>query len=137
MSELESALRRAMADETAGLAIAPDLVERVVRGSDRRHRMRLRLVAVVAAVLVAAGAAPAYVALVPRHQISTGKVLAEVGGVEVGYVPQGFGGRPERIEVKAVRYPVRRCGGVERAGSSRSASTGPAGAWRTPSTSSP
>ncbi|GIH66153.1 hypothetical protein [Microbispora siamensis] len=37
----------------------------------------------------------------PRHQISTGKALAEVGGVEVGYLPQGFGGRPEHIEVKA------------------------------------
>ncbi|MEU6410864.1 hypothetical protein [Microbispora sp. NPDC046933] len=101
MSELESALRRAMADETAGLAIAPDLVDRVVRRSERVRGTRLRLVAIVAAVLVAAGAVPAYVALVPRHQISTGKVLAEIDGVEVGYLPQGFGDRPERIEVKA------------------------------------
>ncbi|OPG06645.1 hypothetical protein B1L11_32505 [Microbispora sp. GKU 823] len=90
-----------MADETVGMAIAPDLVDRVVWRSDRVRRTRLRLVAVVAAVLVAAGAVPAYVALVPRHQISTGKALAEVGGVEVGYLPQGFGGRPEHIEVKA------------------------------------
>ncbi|MEV7804873.1 hypothetical protein AB0O28_18185 [Microbispora sp. NPDC088329] len=101
MSELESVLRRAMADDTAGLAIAPDLVDRVVRRSVRRRRTRLRLLAVVAAVLVVAGAVPAYVALVPRHQVTAGETLAEIDGVEVGYLPEGFGGPPERIRVKA------------------------------------
>ncbi|WP_433255683.1 hypothetical protein ACQPYK_15275 [Streptosporangium sp. CA-135522] len=50
---LEDDLRQIMAEETARLRAAPDLVDRVVRSSRRRKTVRTRYVAMVAAVAVA------------------------------------------------------------------------------------
>lgn len=116
MPTLEDALRQAMAEETAGLHAAPDLLERVVAGAGKRRR-RLRLAA--AALAVAAAAVPAgYVAAgsvatypdrvtvtpapepppiddVPREpskvpdlgDLGDGR---EFGHVKVGYLPEGL-----------------------------------------------
>lgn len=63
MPMLEDQLRQIMADETARLHAAPDLVERVMRSS-RRKRRRGRLAALAASVAVVA-AAPFYLAVAP------------------------------------------------------------------------
>lgn len=60
MPMLEDRLRQVMADETARLHAAPDLVERVIRGS-RRRRKRGRLAALAASLAVVA-TAPLYLA---------------------------------------------------------------------------
>ena len=58
MPMLEDRLRQVMAEETARLQAAPDLVERVIRGS-RRRRKRGRLAALAASLAVVA-TAPLY-----------------------------------------------------------------------------
>ncbi|MFF5204579.1 hypothetical protein [Streptosporangium sp. NPDC000396] len=63
MSMLEEDLRQIMADETARLHAAPDLVQRVIRSSRRRKTARIRLTATAAAVAVAAVATPVYLTL--------------------------------------------------------------------------
>lgn len=56
---LEDDLRQVMADETARLRAAPDLVDRVIRSSRRRRAVRTRYVAVVAAAAVVGITVPA------------------------------------------------------------------------------
>ncbi|MET7330654.1 hypothetical protein [Nonomuraea sp. NPDC005650] len=63
MPTLEDQIRRIMAEETARLHAAPDLVERVVRSS-RRKRRRGRIAALAASVAVAASA-PLYLTVAP------------------------------------------------------------------------
>jgi hypothetical protein len=63
MPTLEDRVRRIMADETAGLRAAPDLVERVIRSS-RRKRTRTRIAVVAASVAVVA-AAPVFLVTAP------------------------------------------------------------------------
>ncbi|GAA0421963.1 hypothetical protein Acor_52010 [Acrocarpospora corrugata] len=97
MSELEVELRRAMAEETAELRISPDLVDRVVRGSQWRRRARAKLVAAALALFVAAGAGPAYLVATRGDDVVVEDVHAEINGVEIRYLPEGLG-RPERAE---------------------------------------
>jgi hypothetical protein len=63
MPTLEDDLRRLMADETAKLHAAPDLVNRVLRSSRRKKAKRVRLAALATAVAVAGVAAPSYLIL--------------------------------------------------------------------------
>ena len=62
---LEDDLRQMMADETAGLRAAPDLVGRVMRSTRSKRTRRVRLTALAAAVTVAGAVAPAYMVLAP------------------------------------------------------------------------
>ncbi|MFI7146449.1 hypothetical protein ACIBO2_16135 [Nonomuraea sp. NPDC050022] len=64
MSVLEERLRQIMADETARLRAAPDLVERVLRSS-RRKRKRVKLAAMAVSAAVVATAVPAFLILGP------------------------------------------------------------------------
>ncbi|MEU4229783.1 hypothetical protein AB0F17_36265 [Nonomuraea sp. NPDC026600] len=64
MSTLEGRLRQIMADETAELRAAPDLVDRVLR-STRRKKQRVRFAALVTSAAVAAAVVPAYLVLGP------------------------------------------------------------------------
>ncbi|WP_433515852.1 hypothetical protein ACQP2T_09850 [Nonomuraea sp. CA-143628] len=64
MSVLEERLRQIMADETARLRAAPDLVERVLRSS-RRKRKRVRFAAMAVSAAVVATAVPAFLILEP------------------------------------------------------------------------
>ncbi|WP_405149160.1 hypothetical protein OG589_13635 [Sphaerisporangium sp. NBC_01403] len=61
----EDDLRQMMADETARLHAAPDLVDRVMRSSRRNRTKRIRLTAVATAVAVVGTVAPAYLVLAP------------------------------------------------------------------------
>ncbi|WP_214108253.1 hypothetical protein [Acrocarpospora catenulata] len=97
MSELEVELRRAMAEETAELRISPDLVDRAVRGSQRR-RARAKLVAAAIALFATAGTGPAYLVATGGHEMVVEDVRAEINGVEVRYLPEGLVS-PERAEV--------------------------------------
>lgn len=63
MPTLEDRIRQIMADETAPLHAAPDLVERVIRSS-RRKRTRGRIAAVAASLAVVA-TAPLYLVAAP------------------------------------------------------------------------
>jgi len=99
MSRLENELRTAMAEGTATLRAAPDLVDQVVRLSRRRKARRLKLVAAAAAVVVAAGAVPAFVTLSRSDRSVSDRVVAEVDGVEVHYLPADMG-EPERLSLK-------------------------------------
>lgn len=65
MSMFEDDLRRLMANETATLHAAPDLVGRVLRSSRRRKTRRVRLTALATTVAVAGAVAPAYLLLGP------------------------------------------------------------------------
>ncbi|MFI6456801.1 hypothetical protein ACIBF6_35240 [Streptosporangium amethystogenes] len=65
MSIFEDDLRQIMANETARLRAAPDLVDRVLRSSRRKKANRVRFTALAAAVAVAGAAAPAYRILGP------------------------------------------------------------------------
>ncbi|GAA1017358.1 hypothetical protein Aple_033220 [Acrocarpospora pleiomorpha] len=98
MSELEVELRRAMAEETAELRISPDLVDRVVRGSQWRRRARAKVVAAAIALVAAAGAGPAYLVATRGDEMVVEDVRAEVNGVEIRYLPEGLV-RWERAEV--------------------------------------
>ncbi|MEV6152818.1 hypothetical protein AB0L53_20955 [Nonomuraea sp. NPDC052129] len=64
MSVLEERLRQIMADETARLRAAPDLVERVLRSS-RRKRKRVKFAAMAVSAAVVATAVPAFLILGP------------------------------------------------------------------------
>lgn len=65
MSTLEDALRQIMADETATLRAAPDLVDRVLRSSRRKKAKRMRLTALASVVAVAGAVVPIYLILDP------------------------------------------------------------------------
>lgn len=69
MSTLEDDLRRLMADETARLQAAPDLVDRVLRSSRRKKANRVRLSALAVAVAVAGAVTPAYLILGPSSTV--------------------------------------------------------------------
>ncbi|MEU7861895.1 hypothetical protein [Nonomuraea sp. NPDC049141] len=73
MSTLEDHLRQIMADETARLRAAPDLVDRVLR-STRRKKQRVRLAALVTSAAVAAAVVPAYLVLGPGSVAVQGPV---------------------------------------------------------------
>jgi hypothetical protein len=90
---LENELREAMVAETASLRVAPDLVERVVRGSRRRRSARVVTGLVAAAVAVIAGlvAASGHFGETDRVAVGPPSALAAVDGVEVRYVPDGLG----------------------------------------------
>ncbi|GAA4582575.1 hypothetical protein GCM10023194_17680 [Planotetraspora phitsanulokensis] len=89
-----------MAEETATLRAASDLADRVVRLSRRRKSRRMKLVAAAAAaVVVAAGAVPAFVTLSRSDRSVSDRVVAEVDGVEVHYLP-GDMGKPERLSLE-------------------------------------
>ncbi|MCT9934988.1 hypothetical protein N5079_32770 [Planotetraspora sp. A-T 1434] len=110
MSDLETELRRAMSEETDGLRAAPDLVDRVVRLSRRRRSTRVSLAAAVVAVILGAGAVPAYRAIQERRQVVSATVGAVVDGIEVRDLPSGLG-EPENLDVvdgrlrgKAIRW---------------------------------
>lgn len=64
MSTLEDHLRQIMADETAELRAAPDLVDRVLRSS-RRKKNRVKFGALVTAAAVAVAVVPVYLVLGP------------------------------------------------------------------------
>ncbi|MBT2231308.1 hypothetical protein [Nonomuraea sp. NEAU-A123] len=74
MSTLEDHLRQIMADETAKLRAAPDLVDRVLR-SRRRKKRRVRFAALATSVAVAAAVVPAYLVLGPGSSIVQGPGL--------------------------------------------------------------
>ncbi|MEQ4715545.1 hypothetical protein [Nonomuraea sp. B19D2] len=69
MPTLEEQLRQIMADETARLHAAPDLVERVVRSS-RRKRLRGRIAALATSLAVVA-AAPLYLTVAQGGSVQT------------------------------------------------------------------
>ncbi|MEU7898346.1 hypothetical protein AB0B45_36480 [Nonomuraea sp. NPDC049152] len=86
----ESELRQAMAEDSAHLAAASDLVDQVVLLSRRRRRTRHRVVAVVAAVALAL----AGWVLVPRDEqqvATTPSTTGSLDDVEVRHVPAGLG----------------------------------------------
>ncbi|MFE3447763.1 hypothetical protein ACFXJ8_02415 [Nonomuraea sp. NPDC059194] len=88
MFEIE--LRQAMAEDSAYLSAAPDLVEQVVRLSRRRRRTRRRVVAVVAALALAL----AGWVLVPRDEqrvATTPSTTGRLDDVKVRHVPPGLG----------------------------------------------
>ncbi|MFI9596499.1 hypothetical protein [Nonomuraea sp. NPDC052265] len=78
MPTLEEELLRLMTEETARLHAAPDLVERVVRGS-RRRRTRSRIAAVSASVAVVAA---------PVAYLGMGTVSTTGGQVTVSVTPE-------------------------------------------------
>ncbi|MFI7639027.1 hypothetical protein [Nonomuraea sp. NPDC049400] len=115
MPTLEEQLRQIMADETARLHAAPDLVERVIRSS-RRKRMRGRIAALATSLTVVA-AAPLYLTVAPGGSMQTPTVsptpdppaiddtppvpseppsLGDLGDgrafkhIKVGYLPEGL-----------------------------------------------
>ncbi|MET9341444.1 hypothetical protein [Nonomuraea sp. NPDC003804] len=85
----ESSLRQAMAEDTAHLAAAPDLAERVVRRSLRRRRTRHAIAAVVTATALAL----AGWVLAPREQrvATTPSTTGRLDDVVVRHVPPGLG----------------------------------------------
>ncbi|SEH00546.1 hypothetical protein SAMN05444920_116282 [Nonomuraea solani] len=117
MPALEDEIRRLMADETASLHAAPDLVERVVRSS-RTRRKRARFAALAASVAVVAtpiafvaagtvattGQEPPTVTMTPEPPAiddvpparSDSRDLGDLGDgrafgqVRVGYLPKGL-----------------------------------------------
>ncbi|WP_030451519.1 hypothetical protein [Herbidospora cretacea] len=98
-------LRAAMAAETADLAVAPDLAERVEHRV-RRRRWRTRLTAALLPFLAAAGwfLIPQFAGTqaVPPDQV--------IDGVQVGYVPPGLsrhppeGPLPEEFRCRCVEW---------------------------------
>lgn len=79
MPTLEDEIRRLMADETARLHAAPDLVERVMRSS-RNKRMRARVAAV--------GTSVAVVVAAPVVYVSVGSVATTVDQPTVSAAPE-------------------------------------------------
>ncbi|MDP9861887.1 MULTISPECIES: hypothetical protein [Streptosporangium] len=87
---LEDDLRQIMADETARLRAAPDLVDRVIRSS-RRRTVRTRYAAVAAAVAVVGITVPTGLTLVSGHTAVPGPAAAVVSPDSTGSaVPQPF-----------------------------------------------
>jgi hypothetical protein len=68
MFTLEDHLRQIMADETAKLRAAPDLVDRVLR-SGRRKKQRVRFAALATSAAVAAVVVPSYLVLGPGSSV--------------------------------------------------------------------
>ncbi|GAB2933434.1 hypothetical protein [Nonomuraea fastidiosa] len=79
MPTLEEALRQAMAEETAHLQAAPDLLERVIAGTGSRRR---RLRAAAAALAMAAAAA------VPAGYVAAGSLATPPDPVTVTPAPE-------------------------------------------------
>jgi hypothetical protein len=90
MTNLEMALRQAMQDDVAAVAVPPDLAARV-RDRHRRHRQRVRVSAILVAAAVAVVAVPLVVArALPEAASDPGGVVDEVDGVELTYLPPGL-----------------------------------------------
>ncbi|OUC96205.1 hypothetical protein [Streptosporangium minutum] len=88
---LEDDLRQIMADETARLRAAPDLVDRVIRSSRRRRTVRTRYVAVVAAAAVVGITIPTGLTLASGPAAVSGPAAAVVSPDTTGSaVPQPF-----------------------------------------------
>lgn len=95
---LEHELRASMAEETASLTAAPDLVDRVVRLSRRRRRTR------VGAVLVAAAVALGGFFVVDRETpVAATAYSGELPDVSFGYLPPGLG-KPSKCEGTCVAW---------------------------------
>ncbi|MEU0565249.1 hypothetical protein ABZ297_07660 [Nonomuraea sp. NPDC005983] len=86
-----------MSEETRSLRAAPDLAARVTARTTRRTRQRRLVVVAVAAVLVALGGVPAYLAASEPDQVASS--LETLDGVRIGYLPEGMG-RPQRLRVR-------------------------------------
>ncbi|MET8385122.1 hypothetical protein ABZV14_19210 [Streptosporangium canum] len=87
---LEDDLRQVMADETARLRAAPDLVDRVIRSSWRRT-VRTRYAAVAAAVAVVGITVPTGLTLASGHTVVSGPVAVMASPDSTGsVVPQPF-----------------------------------------------
>ncbi|MER5422081.1 hypothetical protein [Streptosporangium roseum] len=78
---LEDDLRQVMADETAHLRAAPDLVDRVIRSSRRRRTVRTRYVAVAAAAAVVGITVPAGLTLASGPAVVSGPAAEGVAAV--------------------------------------------------------
>ncbi|SFJ10041.1 hypothetical protein SAMN05216275_106261 [Streptosporangium canum] len=78
---LEDDLRQVMADETAHLRAAPDLVDRVIRSSRRRRTVRTRYVAVAAAAAVVGITVPAGLILASGPAVVSGPAAEGVAAV--------------------------------------------------------
>ncbi|GAA3617646.1 hypothetical protein GCM10022419_123900 [Nonomuraea rosea] len=119
MPTLEDEIRRLMADETASLHAAPDLLGRVMRSHrDKRRRVRAAVAAAVAASVVVAAPSVAYLTAGAARPIGEQSTLSaapeppaiddvppvrteppglgdlgdgrEFGHVKVGYLPEGL-----------------------------------------------
>ncbi|GIH93022.1 hypothetical protein ACFFMN_02480 [Planobispora siamensis] len=100
MSTLEDELHRLMGEETARLRAAPDLVDRVVRSTRRRHRTkRIGFTALVAAAAFAAAAVPAYLVLGPDS-------VAVPEPAVSGPAPASETSRPEATDEAAPEPPA-------------------------------
>ncbi|MEV0419779.1 hypothetical protein [Streptosporangium canum] len=87
---LEDDLRQIMADETARLRAAPDLVDRVIRSS-RRRTARTRYAAVAAAVAIVGITVPTGLTLASGHTAVPGPVAVMASPDSTGSpVPQPF-----------------------------------------------
>ncbi|ACZ85857.1 hypothetical protein [Streptosporangium roseum] len=88
---LEDDLRQVMADETARLRAAPDLVDRVIRSSRRRRTVRTRYVAVVAAAAVVGITVPTGLTLASGHTVVPGpEAVMASSDSTASAVPQPF-----------------------------------------------
>jgi hypothetical protein len=90
MRDLEHALREAMAEDVAGVAMPPDLTERI-RARYRHHR-RVRAAGALAALFVFAVATPLVVTAGVGQQVdpASGPAVGDVDGVELTYLPDGL-----------------------------------------------